>query len=448
MQETAARPSSGRFCPKRMITAQVKKLPKSEVEISVSVSWEKWQPQIEQAVKEFSKQMKVPGFRAGKAPRNIVEKQVGSAALLGEAADKTIRDTYPEVLKNEKIEAIGAPKAEIRKLAEGNDLEYVVKTAVVPEATLDASWKKAAAKINAEYAKKKEEIKDEEVDKEVSALANSRVQLVDVDRAAQKEDSVVLDFTVKMEGVPIEGGTSKNHPLILGRGVFIPGFEDQVMGMEKGSHKEFKLTFPADYHAKELAGKEAEFAVDLLKVQERRTPEITDEFARSLGKFENLEELRKSVREGMAEERKKQAEESRRGEYVEALIKAAKAELPEVLVHEELHRMLHEFGAQLEGMGMQLDAYLEHTKKTREELEKEWHPQAEKRVMAALALEAAAKEEGIDISSEEMEAEMNKTLAQYRSVKDIEKNIDMEKLYTYVKGKLSNDKVFELLEKM
>lgn len=414
----------------------------------MSVSWEKWQPQIEEAVQEFSKQMKVPGFRNGKAPRNIVEQHVGSAAILSEAADRAIRNTYPEVLKEKKIEAIGAPKAEIRKLAEGNELEYVVKTAVVPQATLSPAWKKAAAKINAEYAKKKEEIKEEEVDKEVSALANSRVQLVDVDRPAQKEDSVVIDFTVKVSGVPIEGGTSKNHPLILGRGVFIPGFEEQVIGMEKGQHKEFELSFPQDYHAKDLAGKAAVFAVDLVKVQERRTPEVTDEFARSLGKFEDLDALKKSVREGMVKERKKQMEENRRGEYVEALIESAKAELPEVLIHEELHRMLHEFGAQLEGMGMQLDAYLEHTKKTREELEKEWHPQAKKRVMAALALEAAAREEEMEISSEEMEAEMNKTLAQYRSIKDIEKNIDMEKLYTYVKGKLQNEKVFELLEKM
>ncbi|KKU52762.1 MAG: Trigger factor, partial [Candidatus Moranbacteria bacterium GW2011_GWE2_47_10] len=356
-----------------MANAEIKKLPKSEVEMKITVGWEEWKKYIDEAVAEISKEMKIPGFRSGKAPRDIVEKKVGSNMILEEAAQKAIQATYPQIL--EKVEAIGQPKAEILKIAEGNDFEYKIVTAVVPEAELK-DWQDKIKKVNKEYRDKKAEVKDEDVEKELSQLAQSRVQLVAVEREAKDGDSVLIDFQVKRQGVPIEGGTSKNHPLVLGKGVFIPGFEENVIGMKAGEEKEFELKFPEEYHEKSLAGNPATFSVKLNAVQERKTPEVNDAFAKSLGKFETLEELKKNMGEGLLKEKAEQLKEKKRAEYIEKLVESTKAELPEVLVHEELHRMIGEFEMQLSGMGITFDKYLEQIKKSQDDVEKEWQPQA------------------------------------------------------------------------
>ncbi|KKT88798.1 MAG: Trigger factor [Candidatus Moranbacteria bacterium GW2011_GWC2_45_10] len=428
-----------------MANSEIKKLPKSEVEIKVSVEWNDWKKYIDQAVADISKEIKVAGFRAGKAPRDVVEKKVGSNMILEEAAQKAIQGTYPQVLDKEKIEAIGQPKAEILKIAEGNEFEYKVVTAVVPEAQIK-DWKDKIKKVNKEYENKKAEVSEEDLEKELSQLAQSRVQLVDVEREAKDGDSVMIDFQVKKQGVPIEGGSSKNHPLVLGKGVFIPGFEENVIGMKAGEEKEFELKFPEEYHEKSLAGNPATFSVKLNAVQERKTPEISDSFAKSLGKFETLEELKKNMKEGLLKEKEEQFKEKRRAEYIEKLVESTKAELPEVLVHEELHRMIGEFEMQLSGMGITFEKYLEQIKKTQDDVETDWKPQAEKRIMAALALEKVAKETEIEVPAEKIEAEINKTIAQYKGVKDVEKNIDLAKLYNYVKGNLQNEEVFNFLE--
>ena len=427
------------------INSELKKIAGSQVEMKVSVSWDEWEKYIDQAVTDYSKEIKVQGFRAGKAPRNMVEQKVGKDALLDAAAQKAVQVTFPKVLAEKKVEAIGAPRAEITKLAEGNELEYKITIAVVPEASMKP-WKNAVEKINKAYAKKKSEVTEEEVEKEIENIAKSRVQHAKVERAAKDGDNVILDFEVKKDGVSVENGASKNHPLILGRGVFIPGFEEQVIGMKALEIKDFELTFPKDYHDKSLAGTPAQFTVTVNEVQERKTPDVSDEFARSLGKFKDLADMRKSVAEGMEEERKHEIKEKRRVEIIDALIENIQVELPEILIHEELHKMINEFKMQLEGMGMTFDQYLMQIKKTIDDLEKEWEPQAIKRVKAALALEEVAKEREISIPNEEVEAEMNKTLAQYKKIKDVEKNIDLGKLYNYVKGMMQNEKVLEMLE--
>ena len=428
-----------------MITSEIKNLPGSQAEITVTLPWKIWEKYIDQAATDFSKEIKIQGFRSGKAPRDMVEKKVGTDALLDAAAQRAVQGTYPKIMIEKKIEAIGSPKAEILKLAEKNELVYKVITDVVPSATLKP-YKSAVEKINKQYLKKNNDVTPEEVEKEIEDIAKSRVQHVTVERAALEGDNVILDFDVKQSGVPIENGSSKNHPMILGRGVFIPGFEEQVVGMKAGDIKDFELSFPEDYHAKGLAGKPAQFTVTVNEVQERKSPEVSDEFARSLGKFKDLEDMRKNVSEGMQEEKKNELKEKRRAEIIEALIEVTVVELPQVLIHEELHKMISEFEMQLQGMNMTFDQYLLQIGKSLDELEKEWEPQAIKRIKAALALEQVAKDWEIEIPSEEVEAEMNKTLAQYKKIQDVEKNVDLTKLYNYVKGMMVNEKVLEYLE--
>lgn len=428
-----------------MVTSEIKKLENSEIELKISVSWDEWEKFIAKAVKVYSEEIKIEGFRAGKAPRDMVEKKVGKVAVLDEAAQLAIRDTYAQIIEKEKLQAIGSPKAEITKLAEGNPLEYTIKTAVIPEAKI-SPWRDAIKKVNKEHAKKKNDVTEDEMQKELEQLVNSRVKLTAIEREAKNEDTVLLDFQVFQGGVPIEKGTSKNHPLTLGKGVFIPGFEENIVGMKAGEEKEFELQFPEKYHEKSLAGKAATFKVKVNEVQERQIPELNDAFAKSLGKFDDLAALKESVTKGLREEKEHQAKEQRRGAYVDALVEKLDVTLPEVLVHEELHRMLGEFDMQLQGMGMSLESYFNQMNKKMEEIEKEWEPQAQKRLKAAMALELVAKEDEIQIDTEAIEAEMNKTMAQYKNIENAKENIDMGRLYNYIKGTMQNEEVFSRLE--
>jgi trigger factor len=425
----------------------ITKLSKSEIEIKNSIPWSEWQKYLDRAYEKLSKDLVIPGFRPGKAPKQMIEKRIGKHKILEEAAGVAIEKDYEKILESEKIDAIGKPRAEILKIAEGNDLEYKITTAVMPEVKID-DFKSDISKINKEHKGKETEIEDKEIDHELEHLANSRVKLVTVNREAKSGDNVMIDFQVKREGVMIENGTSKNHPFILGRGVFITGFEENIIGMKEKEEKEFELTFPEDYHEKTLAGKPATFNVKVNLVQDRQIPEINDEFAKSLGDFPDMPALKKSIGEGVKIEKEKKQSEERRAEIVDKLVERSEIELPEILIHSELHKMIDELSFQIEGMGMKLDEYLAKAGKTVNDLEKDWHLQAEKRVKAALVLEQIAKEREIMVPSEKVEEEMNKTLQYYKGAEKLDKNIDLPRLYNYIKGMLVNEEVFKYLENL
>lgn len=428
--------------------AEIKKIPNSRIEFKITVPRVDWEKYLDKAASEVSEEIKIAGFRPGKAPRNLVERKVGKGVVLNNAAEKAVQKSYADFVVASKLEVIGSPEIEVEKIEEGFDLEYVARVAVLPQIEIKDSYKKDIKKINAEYAVKTADPSEDELQLELEKLANSRVKLVTVNRAVAENDSAEIDFTVLVDGVPIEGGTSKNHPLIIGKGVFIPGFEENLIGLTAGAEKEFELEFPKDYHNHGLAGKRATFKVKINLVQERQTPAIDDDFAKSLGEFADLQALKKNIRAGMLEENATKIKDQKRSAYIEKIIEHSKGELPEVLIHREVHQMLHEFESQLQGMGMDLDQYLGQLKKDRKELEKDWEPQAQKRVISALALTEIAKMEEIRVDSKEIEEEMNKTLQYYKNVKNIEKNIDMERLYNYTKGTLENEKVFEFLGKL
>lgn len=426
----------------------IKKLPKSKIEIEREIAWKDWENYINQAVAEISEEFKFPGFRPGKAPRNLVEQRVGKEMILNNAAEKAIRKDYVDFVVKEKIETIGNPEVEIKKIEEGNELVYSAKVDVMPEVELKDEYREKIKKINQEYEDKTPEADEEELKLELERLANSRAKLVTVNREAKNGDAVVVDFFVSVGGAVIEGGTSKDHSLIIGKGVFIPGFEENIIGMKLDDEKEFELNFPKDYHKKDLAGVLATFKVKMKLVQERQIPELNDEFAKSLGKFENLEALKNNMRDGMKHENEHKIKEEKNAKFVEAMVSNLEGEIPEALIAQELDKMLHEFEYQIQSMQMNLDDYFSKIGKTKKDIEKEWEPQAIKRVKSALALREVAKKEEVKAASEEVEAEMNKTLQYYKNVKDFEKNIDMERLYNYSKSILENEKVFEMLEKM
>lgn len=425
----------------------VKKLPESKMELRITLPWEEWQGEIEHAALHLGKDMKVSGFRPGKAPRDVIEKRFGKEALLVEAAEHAISHTYPKALKEKKIDAIGRPEVKLEKAVEGDALSFGVVTAVMPEVTL-GSWRDAVKKANKLFAKQPTVVEEKEIDAELEKLASMRAKLVTVNREARLGDNVLVNFSVLQNGILIENGKSEKHPLVLGKGVFIPGFEEQLVGMREGEEKEFELTFPSEYHAKHLAGEKATFQVKMGVVQEREIPIVGDAFATGLGNFASLEKLKENLRQGMLEEQKAKRKAEHRTRILDALVGHAKIEYPDILVQEELGRMVREFEMQIQSMGLNFSDYLVQMKKTEDELKKGWTEQAKKRLAAHIILDALADEEGIEIDSSDVEAEMNRTLQQYKDVKDIEKNIDMERLYGAARGQLRNEKTFVWLESL
>ncbi|MEN8252070.1 MAG: trigger factor [Patescibacteria group bacterium] len=419
-----------------------------ETQIDVTISWEDASVEFDAMMKEAVKNVSVKGFRKGAVPSEIAEGEVDRVKLLSEVADKMIRGYYTEIIKKENLKTVGAPRVSVTKLAEGNDIEIRIETAVIPEIELPKDWKKTIKKVNSQKAEKPE-VSDEDVDAELKQVADSRAEHTEVARAAKEGDHVKVDFIVKQDGVIIENGTSTDHSLVLGKKVFIPGFEEEVIGMKKDEEKTFELEFPKEYHASHLAGKKATFEVTLKLVEERVVPKIDDEFAASLGgEFKKLDDLKKSVKEGMEKEAVKKTDEEKRTKYLDTIVEMVDIPVPQMILDDELQRMMGEFEQQLSMSGMKMEDYLAKIGKTEDEIKTEWAPQAKKRVLSALVLEQIADDEEIDVDSNEIQEEMNKTLAMYKGMEDMEKNIDMGQLYEYTKGVMRNNKVFEILEKL
>lgn len=422
----------------------IRKLPKSQAELKISVPASELEKFLDIAAAELGKDLKISGFRPGKAPRRIVEQKIGPEKVLAHAAELAVKKSFVDSIMKNKIESVGEPQITITKIAPGNDLEYKAIVAVMPKISL-GNYRK---QIQSAAKPKEEKIAPEEVQKELELLRKSRAKLVTVSREAKKGDHVEIDFDVLVSGKEIEGGKSKNHPLTIGESYFIPGFEENLIGMKENEEKKFDLDFPKDYHKKDLAGKPAGFRVKMNLVQEKELPELTDEFAKNLGQFENIEKLKSSIREGMEEEKKKKSKAEWQNTAVEEITRECPLEIPDVLLESELDKMLAEFEQNISGMGMKLDQYLENIKKTRDEIRKDWKRAAEKRIKAALALAEIARLENIAPESKEIEEEMNKTLAIFKSQGDLEKNVDMERLYNYTKNVLMNKKVFDFLENL
>jgi trigger factor len=423
---------------------EIKKTPKSQVEIQISVPAAEFEKFIDAAVEEFSKDLKIDGFRPGKAPRSFVEQKVGAEKIMAHGAEHAIKKTYVDAIVKNKIDSIGEPKITVTKIARGNALEYTATVAIMPEVKL-SPYRKDLKSIEKTAPEKATE---EQIKKELETLQKSRAKLITVSRQAKTNDRVEIDFEVFVDGKLIEGGAAKDHPLTIGENYFIPGFEDNLIGMKENSEKELSLDFPKDYHQTELAGKPALFKVKMKLVQEKDLPEINDDFAKSLGNFENLDSLKKNISEGIEMEQKKKSEEKWRTETIEKIASESQIELPDILIDQELEKMMVELEQNIASMGLELETYLENIKKSKSELTKGWQNTAEKRVKAALVLREIAAAEEIEVPFDEIEKEMNRMLAYYKSIPDMEKNVDMERLHDYAKGVLTNEKVFKFLESL
>ena len=428
------------------------KLPKSEIELEVILPFPEFEPHVKRASFAMREERDIEGFRRGKAPYDAVKQKFGEAAIYERAAEHAVRKTYPMLMEQledfppegiKQFLPVGTPDITITKLAPGNELIYKAKFAVMPKIELP-DYEQIAKRFA--HEKKEVSVDEDEIEKTLQWVRESHMEVTPVQREARDNDGVEVDFEIRHGGVKWENGESKNHPLVIGRKTFIPGFEEQLIGMKTGDEKSFSLSLPNDWREKALAGKAIDVHVTMKLVKERNIPELTDEFVKQLGAFENLAALKKNISDGILQEKKEKEQQRVRVLIIEAIAKEIKADIPDILVEREIEKMTDELKQGIEQMGMKWEDYLLHIKKTIDELKNEWREEAMKRVRVGLALREIATEEKMSPSAEEIQLRSDEFLKQYDSPTDAQKQIDPERLKEYTKGILKNEKVFEFLE--
>jgi trigger factor len=374
----------------------------SEVKLEIEVDKAKLKKATDLVVAELGKSVKVDGFRPGKAPLYLIEKEVGKDKFWAEVVDKIVPEAFYEAVIAEKIMAIAQPQIQIIKFVPGEILLYTATVAVMPELT-DLKYKGLTIK------EKKEPITDKEKKEALVGLLKRYTEEKEVKRAAEKGDKVEIDFEGTIKGLPFDGGTSKNHPVVLGSNMLIPGFEEKVEGHKEGEEFDFDITFPADYHAKNMAGQKTNFKVKLNKVYEMVEPKADDAWAKKVG-MPDLKTLKVELEKQLEFEKglslKRQTEE----EILTEIIKKGEIEAPGTLVTEEIHRMVHEAEHNLSHSGLTIDKFLEMSKKTLPELEEEMKPEAEKRVKIGMVLGEIARLEEVQSTEKDIDAEIDKII--------------------------------------
>lgn len=420
---------------------EIKNLPQSKVELNISIETKEMEPYLEQAARDISKNLNIPGFRKGHAPRYIIEKEVGTFALWEQASRRAIVKFYVQAIKDKKIEAIGPPEVKVGKLVPGNPLEFSATVSYLSEFKLP-DYKKMSIK------KKKIKIEKKSVDEVLENLRKGRAKILGVKREAKKGDMVEIDFKTYLNKVSIDHGEGKDQPLIIGEGQFVPGFENKLIGMKKDDKSEFTIRFPKKYHQKNLADRDVEFKVEMKKVSERELPEVDDEFAKLLGQFKDLKDLRAKLEENLRKEEKYKEKARLEEEILEKISQKTEIEIPEVLIQGEINKMLAELKNMVKASGGEYDKYLKSIKKTEKDLKKEFKEKALRRAKYGLILREIAKQEKIKAEDLEVSEERNKTLASYQHDKKVMEQIQSREYEDYIKTLIQNRKVFEYLFKI
>jgi len=427
---------------------ELEKIDGSKIKLEMKLPAEAFEKTVKKVAKHIADSTKIDGFRKGNAPFDMIKKTVGEEKLLQESAEEAIKENYVDYVIKEKIEVIGQPEIKFNKIALGNDLEAEIEVAVLPEVVLNKNWKDDLTKINKKNQKDEVKVDEKEIQKELEVLAKQRAKINTVDRPAKKGDQVQVDFEAYKDNVILEGGSAKDHTLVIGEGRFIPGFEEELIGMKAPEVKEFELTFPKEYHAKHLAGQKVIFKVTMKNVQKREVPELNDEFAKSIGKFKKLDEIKDNIKKGLKEEKEKKIKQEQHLAILDKLIEGAKMEIPEVLIQAEIEKMNMELENQLSQMGLTKDAYLQQIGIGNEKLESQWKEKdAPKRVKASLILRKISADEKIEPDSKNIQDRVNQVMQHYQMMsqgKEAE-NLDMERIYSNIKSEMTNEMVLDYL---
>lgn len=386
--------------------------------LTVEVDAERVNHALDEAFKKVVKQVEVPGFRKGKVPRFIFEQRFGVEALYQDAVDILLPEAYSEAVEETEIEPVEQPEIDIEQIEKGKNFIFTATVTVKPEVKL-GTYK------GLEVVDKDTTVSEEDIDNELEQLRERFAELVVKEEGeAENGDTVVIDFEGTIDGEPFEGGSAENHSLEIGSNSFIPGFEEQLIGVKPGDEKEVTVTFPDDYQAEELSGKEATFQVKIHEIKRKELPELDDEFAKDANEnVETLDELKQDIRQRLEEQKEQEAENAKRDSVVEKASENAEIDIPDPMIENELDRMVQEFEQRFQAQGITPDMYYEITGTSKDDLREQFRDDAEKRIRANLTLEAIAKEENVEVSQEDVDKELENMAETYNQSVDDIKNL-------------------------
>lgn len=407
----------------------IQKLSKSKVEIAINVTKEEWAEDVKQAYEKNKYKYSLEGFRKGKVPMNVLINRFGKEFLYEAALDETLSKHYSEIIKNDNLEVVGDPDVDLKEVSE-DGLKAVITVAVKPEFTLGQykglTFKKESTKVTAK-----------EVQAVIDRELNNRARLVEkTEGEVVKGDTVVLDYSGSIDGVKFEGGTAEKQRLEIGSGAFIPGFEDQLIGMKAGESKDITVTFPKDY-TEDLAGKEAVFAITVHEIHSKELPVLDDEFVKDIDdELNTVAEWKAQIKKELAPKKEENAEAKLENDMIDAIVKNTEIEIPECMIEEELDYRIQELEHSMSQYGLKFEDYLKYTGTTVEDIKKEKREEAVKNIKSRLVIEAILKEEKIEVTPEELNAEFDK-------LDEKEKN---PQYMSYLANKLVIDKLFAFLK--
>ena len=411
----------------------------NEVKLSFVIEAQKFDEAIQKAYTKNAKYFTIPGFRKGKAPYKIVERQYGAQIFYEDAFNEVVPEIYEKELNENKIEAVSRPDIDITKKKKGKDLIFTAIVQTKPEVTLGKYKGIELKKI--EYTVKEEDIKHE-----LGHMQERNARLVNVeDRPVEKDDTVVIDFEGFVDGVAFEGGKAEGHELVIGSNTFIPGFEDQIIGMKIDEEKEINVTFPEEYFSKDLAGKEAMFKVKLHEIKKKELPTLDDEFAKDVSEFDTLEELKKSIKEKLEEQNTSRAKYETEDAAIKAVCDNVKIEIPSGMVETETDNMIRDIEQRLMYQGLNLTQYLQMMQKTEADMRKEFEEQATQTVKTKLVLEAIIKAEKIEASEDEIKEKAEEMAKNYG--RDAEEMLKNDALKVYIGDTLKTEKAVDFIVK-
>ena len=394
------------------MSLQVEKLEKNMAKLTIEVPASDLEKALQSAYKKQKNKISLPGFRKGKVPRQMIEKMYGAEIFFDDAANEIIPKAYADAYDECELEIVSRPEINIVQIEKGKPFIFTADVATKPEVTLGEYKGLEVDKVSTRVTQKEVEAKIEE-----EAEKNARTVTVE-DRAVQDGDEVILDFEGFVDGEAFEGGKGENYPLTIGSGSFIPGFEEQLVGAEAEKEVEVKVTFPEDYHAEELKGKEAVFKCTVHEIKAKELPEIDDEFVAEVSEFDTLDEYKADVKAKIKEQKATDGKRKQEDQAVEQAIKNASYEIPDAMVDTQISQMANDFAQRIQSQGLTMEQYYQFTGMTEEKMNEEFKPQAVKRIETRLVLEAIAKAENIEISDEKLDEEIAKMAEAYKMEAD------------------------------
>lgn len=410
---------------------------KNDVKFTMEFTAEEFDQAQIHAYQATKDKIEIPGFRKGKAPRSIIEKHFGEGVFFEDAVDELLRNNYEVALKELDLEVIDAPKAEFTQLKKGEGFTVTVTVAVAPVVEVK-DYK------GIEIEKVVNEVKEEDIENNLKQQQEKNARIVSVERPAQEGDTLVLDYSGYVGEEQFEGGTALEQELTLGSQMFIPGFEDQLVGVAAGEDKDVVVTFPEEYHAEDLAGKEAVFHCHVHQVKEKQLPALDDEFAADLG-FDTMEELKADTKTKLENYAKAAADSQMKDAVLGKLVEATEVEIPEAMIKDEIDRQIQEMNQQLSYQGLSINQYLQYTGKAMSDFVDELRPEAEKAIKTRLVVAGVVEAEAVEISEEELEEEIKVMAIQYQMTADKVKELLGDDMMKYLIKDLKAKKAIEIL---